>query len=71
MLFCKESHFLTVWLAGLLEIAFVALDGDRGEGFRTVGVEIAAGRSQLSTVFFPLSICFTCHKSPLPQVSVA
>lgn len=50
--FRKESRFWTVCPAGLLKIAFVTLDRGHGEDFRAVEIEIAAGKSQLSTVFF-------------------
>lgn len=35
-----------------MEIAFVTLDRDHGKGLRALEIEIATGRSQLSTVFF-------------------
>lgn len=49
--FLQGQPFLNC-LAGLMEIAFVTVDRDRGEGLRAVEMEIVAGRSQLSTVFF-------------------
>lgn len=67
---CKDSHFWTIHLAGLLEIAFVTLDRDHGAGLRVVKIEMAAGRAQLITVFFlSASLLYMAWNLLFPQVS--